>query len=414
MISHNLKTAVIAVLLIAVFATGIFAPLIINTLLTQSTSILNIGSGAADFSGSTFMWLHTNGTRIYDANDQEVVWNGINSKSLFGYWIYPPSEEFLSTNDISDISIIRSYGLNFIRVWISLSQAVYGVPYTAETPTNLVYYPAFWTTLDSIVNAAAKHGMWIDLDFHLSDGTWSNIGGFWGDGSGFPAWMYDGSWSYFNKVYTNDAAGRSDAIRDFWNTGDTTAANVRTAYQTFWRDIATRYANAPNVVFSLFNEPMAKWGGPELWTTNADWPTAIQMYQQFMQQTIDVIRNVDGGTHLIIINEAYAWDFSWNLQINRPNIVIENHGYWNDNSTNIYNDVLNYAQLAWRYNQPFELGEFGGIEQGLQTEASAIYTMQAANQLDVGWVYLYYYPPTMPSAQTWTDLQNNLRSNLIY
>jgi hypothetical protein len=357
------------------------------------------------------MWLHTSGTKIYNANNQEVVWNGIDSRTLLGYWQYASNGQLPVDFSASDVSVVRSHGLNFIRVWVAFNSAVYGVPYTAETPTNLVYYPAFWTTLDSIVNAAAQQGMWVDIDFHLSDGCWANLGtsSYWPAANGFPQWMYDGSWSYFNKVYTNDAAGRSDAIRDFWNTGDTTAANVRTAYQTFWRDIATRYANAPNVVFSLFNEPMAKWGGPELWTTNADWATQAQMYRDFMEQTIDIIRNVDGGTHLVIVNEAYMWDYSWNLQINRPNVVIENHGYGISSST-----LQSYAQLAWRYNQPFELGEFGGVEQGLQTEASAIATMQAANQLDVGWVYLYYNPPAAPSAQTWTDLQNNLRSNLIY
>jgi hypothetical protein len=361
-------------------------------------------------------WLHTNGTKILNENNEEVIWNGIDSRSLFGYWTYASGgelEEFMNANDVQ---IIRSHGLNFIRVWIALNQAVFNQP--MGTPTQLNYYPRFWQLLDEIVTTAQQTGMWVDIDFHLSDGVWANIGGFWGDGSGFPQWMYNGSWSYFNKIYTNDATGRSDAIRDFWNTDDPTAASVRTAYQTFWKDIAVRYKGISNVIFSLFNEPMNKFGGPELWTTNADWAHAMEMYRDFMEQTIDIIRNVDNGNHIIIINEAYTWDFGWNLQIRRPNIVIENHAYWV--GSNMTSNVQSYAQFAWRYDQPFELGEFGGVEQaGLQDRSSAIATMEACNQFNVGWVYLWYNPSTSaggiaPSTQTWIDLESNLRPDLKY
>jgi hypothetical protein len=364
-------------------------------------------------------WCHTNSTKILNENNEEVIWNGINSRSLFGYWIYASGgslEEFLHA---SDVQIIRSHGLNFIRVWIALNQAVFNQP--MGTPTQLNYYPRFWQLLDEIVTTAQQAGMWVDIDFHLSDGVWANIGGFWGDGSGFPQWMYNGSWSYFNKIYTNDARGRSDAIRDFWNLNDPTAANVRTAYQTFWKDIANHFKNAPNVIFSLFNEPQNKFGGPELWDGVGGHPTqaqGAQMFQTFMEQTIDIIRAQDGGSHIVIINEAYFWDSATNPQIRRPNVVIENHAYWT--GSDMTSNVQGYAQLAWRYDQPFELGEFGGVEaSGLQDRTSFIATMQACNQLNVGWVYLWYNPSTSaggiaPSTQTWIDLESNLRPDLKY
>jgi hypothetical protein len=233
--------------------------------------------------------------------------------------------------------------------------------------------------------------------------------------------MYNGSWSYFNKIYTNDAIGRSNAIRDFWNIDDPTAANVRTAYQTFWKDIAYHFRDASNIIFSLFNEPQNQWGGPTLWDGENGHPTqaqGAQMFQAFMEQTIDIVRNQDGGKHLIIVNNAYFWDWNSNPQIRRPNIIIENHAYWS--GTNMINNIQDYAQLAWRYSQPFILGEFGGIEQsGLQDRTSTIATIQACNQLNVSWSYLLYNPSTSaggiaPSAQTWTDIENNLHSNLKY
>lgn len=413
-----LKSSKFLVLLVAVF---LFLSIIFNNyvfseanaLQSQATPISN--SGLIQY--PVGMWLHADGKKILNTNNEEVIWNGINSRSLFGYWIYGSGgklEEFMSANDVQ---IIRSHGLNFIRVWICLNQAVYAQ--SMGTPTQINYNPRFWELLDEIVNTAEQNGIWVSIDFHLSDGCWANIGGFWGDGSGFPKWMYDGSWSYFNKTYTNDATGRSNAIRDFWNLDDPTAANVRQAFQTFWKDIAQHFKDKGNVVFSLFNEPMAKWGGPELWNTSAEWAHAAQMYQTFIEQTIDIIRNEDGGKHLVIVNEAYMWYYEWNLQIRRPNIVIENHGYWI--GSDLTSTVQGYAQLAWRYDQPFELGEFGGVEQsGLQDRTSFIATMQACNQLNIGWVYLWYNPSTdvppatAPSAQTWTDIESNLHPNLKY
>jgi hypothetical protein len=315
----------------------------------------------------------------------------------------------------SDVQIIRSHGLNYIRLGIAMDMAVRDQP--MGTPTQFNYNPRFWQLLDEIANATEQNGVWVSIIFGPSDGTWANIGGFWGDGNGFPKWMYNGSWSYFNKIYTNDATGRTSAIRDFWNTDDPTANNVRIAYQTFWKDIAQHFKDKSNVVFSLFNEPMNVWGGGTLWNTTEQWTHAMEMYRDFMEQTIDIIISVDGGKHPIIVNEAYAWYFEWNPQIRRPNVVIENHAYWT--GSNMTSNVQGYTQLAWRYNQPFILGEFGGVEQGLQDRTSAIATMQACNQLNVSWSYLWYNPSTSaggiaPSAQTWTDIENNLQPNLKY
>jgi hypothetical protein len=353
------------------------------------------------------LWLHTQGTKILNETNQELIWNGIDSKTLFGYWTYASGgglEEFLHA---SDVQIIRSHGLNTIRLDIALNSAVYGQ--APGTPTLLNYYPRFWQLLDELVLAGEQNGLWIKINFGCSDGTWANIGGLWGDGNGFPKWMYDGTWPYFNKIYTNDATGRSNAIRDFWNLDDPTAANVRIAFQTFWKDIVYRYKDSPCVVFSIFNEPQNQWGGPTLWDGVDGRPTqtrGAEMYRDFMEQTVDAIRDIDGGKHLIVINEAYFWSYATNLKVNRPNIVVESHSY----------SVIDqsFVNLGWRYEQPFILGEFGGVEQGgLQDRAGTIANMQSCNSLGVSWLYLNYdITRGYPSAQTWTDIENNLNPSL--
>jgi hypothetical protein len=390
-----------------------------NAVSSQPITISN--SGSVQTTASAF--LYTSGINIYDSNNKQVIWNGITTKTLFGYEMYASGGVLPEDYSPSDIDAIRSHGLNFVRLDIMLNSAVYGQDYHNQTPTKLNYYPRFWTLLDSIVNEAQTDGMWVDINFCTSDGTWSPIGGYWGYGNGFPIWMYNGSWSYFNKIYTNDGVGLSDAIRDFWNINDATAANVRTAYQTFWKDIVYHFRNTPNVVFSLYNEPQCEWGRAtvSIWGGSGQ-PTqaqGAQMYKTFIEQTIDQIQAIEGGKHIIIVNDAYFWYWSTNPKIDRPNVVVENHAYtridqYSDPVDNPTNDPMYFINLGWRYNQPFYLGEFGGIEENLQTRAETIINMQFCNSYNVSWCYLKYVPPSIPSAQTWTDLQNNLNPYLIY
>jgi hypothetical protein len=221
--------------------------------------------------------------------------------------------------------------------------------------------------------------------------------------------MYNGSWSYFNKTYALDTTGRSDAIRDFWNINDPTAANLRTVYQTFWKDMAYHFKDSPNVIFSLWNEPQIQAGGPTLWDGANGRPTqaqGAQMYKAFMESTIDVVRTQDDGKHVVLVNVAYLWYWIDNLQIQRPNIVVEAHSYSGVSTT--------FFNLGWRFNQPFYVGEFGGVEQGLQDEPATVSVMQTCNSYNVSRCYLWYKPPSVPSGQMWTDLQNNLNPYLIY
>ena len=359
---------------------------------------------------TTGNWLYTSGTNIYDSQNRLIVWNGFTTKGLFGYENSgggPLSESYTP----NDISVIKNRGFNYVRLDIAFNSAVYGVSYTSQTPTKLNYNPRFWTLLDSLVDQAQTDGIWINLNFGCTDGTLSPIGGYWGIGNGFPKWMYDGSWSYFNKIYANDGIGLSDAIRDFWNIDDPTAANVRIAYQTFWKDIAYRYRDTPNVVFSLFNEPQCEWGRATvaLWdglNGHPDQSRGAQMYQSFMESTIDIIRSQEVGNHIVIVNEAFLWDWFSNLQIRRSNVVVQAHTYQYVGTS--------FFNLGWRFNQPFILGEFGGIEDGFSSRDTTISQIQTCNQNKVSWAYLRYNPGYTPSTQTWADLQSNRYPNLLY
>jgi len=373
------------------------------------------------------LWLHTNGTKILNQNNTEVIFNGASTMSLFGY--EPP--DFPSQTYTPDRMVeLRSHGLNLIRLDIGFSSSVYDIPESQQTPQNLTFNEQFFPSLDLLVNRCAEIGLWVDICFCVN--SMSPIGGDWslspGHGIGFPTWMYDGSWTYFNKTYTTDKYGISDASRDFWNIDDPTAANVRLAYQTWWKAVAAHYKDSPNVIFGLYNEPQSG-GGEQLWGTttwdNRTMPSqdrGAEMYKIFVEETVDMIRSV-APHNLIFVNNAYFTSWATNPKIERPNIVVENHAYspiepFIDDWNNPNGEPDYFINLGWRYNQPFYLGEFGGIEEDcLQDREGTLNNIIYCNSKNVSWSYLSFRPwndTWNPSADTWKLLENNLIDGIMY
>ena len=386
-----------------------------------SGSVSTPSFGVVQIPEHRISWLHTEGAKILNANNEEVIWCGINSRGIFGSEV--GGWQDLIFLDAEDIRIIREHGLNLVRVWFTLDMMVYGQ--TPRTPTSINYRPEFWALMDKIVDAAEQYGVWIVIDFH--PWYWSpyftNAGGF----TGFPAWMYDGSWEY-GAYYENSMYGMDMAIKYFFNIDDPTQDAIRQTYITMWKDIVARYKDRGHVIFSLFNEPLCHWSGKDLWeqegqgdTEGHDWGV---MYGDFMERTIDEIRALDGGSHLIIVNQAYVWYWDWNERIRRPNVVIENHLYNEGN----YNKQKDYADDAWRFSQPFEFGEMGGVKSGLTSLSgteSFIQTCYTLKRNDgslqpVGWIYLRYNPDPYlaesinPTPEIWAMLENNLYPDMKY
>lgn len=399
------------------------------------------------------MWLHTSGTKILDERGVEVVFNGVSTMVVFGY---EPPVFPAPSYPISKMDEVRSHGLNLIRLDVSMNTSLYGVPASQQTPTSLTFNPNFFPSLDLLVNECAKVGIWVNICF-VTGGLAPMPG--WGGtlqkgyGAGLPTWMYDGTWSYFTKQwntgnYTPDPYGNSHAWRDFWNTDAASAnyvpqsANLRTAYETWWRTVANHYKNSPNVIFGLWNEPQNTGGGDSVWGATGDTHTQQQgaaMYKGFVEHTVDVIRSV-APNNLIFINTAYFWDAFTTPKIDRPNVVVECHSY----GGTTYNGYVDpsafhgaaypkYWDLGWRYNQPYIMGEFGGIEEGtLQNTADTQATVSEMTANRVSWSYLSFRPeangdwapwgtscPHQPSGvcpvNVWaTVLEPNLVPNIQY
>lgn len=149
----------------------------------------------------------------------------------------------------------------------------------------------------------------------------------------------------------------------------------------------------------------------------------MEMYKKFVEETVDIIRSV-APNNLIFVNNAYFSYWITNPKIYRPNIVVENLAYRAKNpyidqfGNNPTNDVDYFINLGWRYNQPFILGEFGGIEEGnLQDKEGTLNNMQYCNSKGVSWSYLSFRPwgnSWNPSADTWELLESNLVQGILY
>jgi len=320
-------------------------------------------------------YLSTDGINIYNSANELVVFNGICTKTLFGYPEYNTGTAWITN---STLDTVRGHGLNLIRLEVSLDMALYGISisdystyYAGANPTVYTgYYAGFWTQLDKLVEHAASIGLWCNIVFIQTQGM-AALGGSWGNGNGFPAFMFNGSWTgYQEYAYPNNSSGWSDGIRDFWwvGGGEHDLTNVRQAYQMFMVSLAYRYADNPNVIFGLYNEPQTG-GGETIWDNNyvVDCPTQAEgatLYRTFMENTIALLKSI-APDNLYFVNVPYLWDFFDAEKVDLPNVVVEAHTY-------SYGLVDSYFYLGWDYSQPFFLGEFGGVEESLMSRQETV------------------------------------------
>ncbi len=388
-----------------------------NALQAQPNTVPTSGSIQYPAAGDATAWLHTQGTKILNGLNQEVIFNAFDTKTFVGYWSYGAQQEFFP----SDIQYIRSKGFNAIRISFQMDSMVY--QQTPGTPTRFNYYPAFWQALDSLVNAAEKYSVWLIIDHATSQPYWSPY--FYnGDGSGMPPWMYDGSWSY--QPYRYATSDYWKATHDFFDLSNPTQENVRTAFKTMWKDIALRYRDRANVIFSLMNEPLMDYE----FSSTSEMSKFPNYYKSLMESTIDAIRSVDYNNHITDVNDAYFYDGNahWdsNLQINRTNVTLDHHLYANYfTSDTILNVETYFANLAWRYNQPRLWGEWGATNEGqwfsMTTQQditfiqnSYVLKKSGGSTQPVGWSYYRYDSLSLPTSDVWTALTSNLYQGILY
>lgn len=256
------------------------------------------------------MCLHTRGNKVLDAGGKPVRLCGVNIASL----------EWRNDGDHVEESVSRAIGdwkANLIRLPLAQDR------WFGKMTNQIDGGAAYRALVDKLVDTCAAAHVYLDLDLHWSDcGKWVNQGGKLGQHN-----MPD--------LHSVD----------------------------FWRDVATRYRNQPNVIFGLYNEPhdvsFAVWrsGGtatdkPARWNPDQ---TVVTYAAVGLQTLYDTVRAA-GATNLVTIAGLdWGYDLSGVLQgygIKGANLVYETHPYPNKPDWD-----RNFGDASWKY--PVYVGEWG-------------------------------------------------------
>lgn len=256
------------------------------------------------------MQLHTEGTRTLDAGGRPVLLFGVNIASL----------EWQTDGDHVQQSVnlaITDWKVKLIR--LPLAQDRWFGRMKDQTDGGTSYR----TLVDNLVDTCAAAQVYIDLDLHWSDcGQWVNDGG---------------------KLGQHNMPDKNSV--------------------TFWRDLAIRYKNHPNVIFGLYNEPHdVPW---EVWLnggTATDIPARWNQDQTRttyeavgMQELYDTVRAAGAQNIVTVSGLDWGYDLSGVLQgyaVKGTNYWYETHPYPNKKDWDKC-----FGEVSAKY--PVYVGEWG-------------------------------------------------------
>ena len=225
---------------------------------SASTSAGPVGSNAGGLGPYT-----VSGNKILDKNSNEHFFRGLDRPSL----------EWSCSGDIQNTdyqAMSSEWGANIVR--LPLNQDCW-----LSTSGNSSYDPTYAGTVDQQVQWATENGMDIILDLHWSD---------------------QGSFSVGAACLANSGGNCQQDMAD-------------TNSVEFWKEVATKYANNPAVIFELYNEPKVGGYAP----TDANWVTWLNGGTSSgytvvgMQQLYTTVR-ATGANNIVIIG---GLDWSFNL-----------------------------------------------------------------------------------------------------
>jgi len=203
-------------------------------------------------------WLHVSGNWIQDAAGNNVT--------LRGVAVLPQNEAFYCHYCFNqDISTVIGQASNAADGWYSRVVRI-----TVTKADSLTPAAEFANNIDPLVQTAISNGLYAIIDLH-----------------------------FISDYGSQGKAIRQSTVMDFWNY------------------VAPRYANVPNVIFEVFNEPI----GPTNWTT----------WQAYIQPVVNAIRAV--APNNLILMGSPNWSQMANSAVTSPivgsNIVYVYHLYPN-------------------------------------------------------------------------------------
>lgn len=184
--------------------------------------------------------IRTTGMGFVDANGKALILHGINVENK------DPKQGYLGDFGTSDLDLIRSWGMNCIRLTIF---------WDGLEPEPGKIDRSYIKRIANLVDLAKRRGIYVLLDMHqdlysvkFSDGA--------------PAWatLDEGKPFTASRVWS-DAYVTSEAVQTafdhFWaNAPASDGEGLQDHYARVWQAVATRFAREPAVVgYDLMNEP---------------------------------------------------------------------------------------------------------------------------------------------------------------
>ncbi|MBK9924831.1 MAG: glycoside hydrolase family 6 protein [Anaerolineales bacterium] len=205
-----------------------------------------------------------------------------------------------------------------------------------------------------------------------------------------PGWLANPD-AYFNNhlnpAIQNCVARQIYCIIDWHYISDYNNSTVDTATRAFWNYVAPRYANTPNVIFELYNEPV----NPDNWTT----------WKQWAQPWVDIIRS-HAPNNLILIGGP-RWSQNLSSAASSPfvgnNLVYVAHIYPEHGGQSNWDSWFGNAANS----VPFFVTEWGWIQGGATPTSGTLsgYGIPFSNYMEskglswTAWVFDQYWDPKM-------------------
>ncbi|WP_418499282.1 cellulase family glycosylhydrolase [Flagellimonas sp.] len=317
-------------------------------------------------------FLHTDGQKIVDAQGNNVLLRGLGLGGWMvqeGYMLQTASfagpqhvikqkiteligeenteafyEAYLA-NGITkrDIDSLKAWGFNSVR--LPMHYNLYTPPIEEEKNGEITWLEKGFAMTDDLLEWCAENEMYLILDLHAAPG-----------GQGHDA-----------NISDYDATKPS-----LWES----EANKQKMI-AFWEKMAERYKDHPWMGgYDIVNEPNWNFEGEN--PNGCDEKNNAPL-RQLMVDITTAIRKID--TNHIIYIEGNCWGNNYNgiFPLWDDNMVISFHKYWNFNTTESIQQVLDYRE---KYNAPIWLGESG--ENSNVWFKDALTLMESHN---IGWAF---------------------------
>ncbi|KAB5487646.1 cellulase family glycosylhydrolase [Flagellimonas hadalis] len=317
-------------------------------------------------------FLHTDGQKIVDAQGNNVLLRGLGLGGWMvqeGYMLQTASfagpqhvikqkiteligeenteafYEAYMANGITkrDIDSLKAWGFNSVR--LPMHYNLYTPPIEEEKNGEITWLEKGFAMTDDLLEWCAENEMYLILDLHAAPG-----------GQGHDA-----------NISDYDATKPS-----LWES----EANKQKMI-AFWEKMAERYKDHPWMGgYDIVNEPNWNFEGEN--PNGCDEKNNAPL-RQLMVDITTAIRKID--TNHIIYIEGNCWGNNYNgiFPLWDDNMVISFHKYWNFNTTESIQQVLDYRE---KYNAPIWLGESG--ENSNVWFKDALTLMESHN---IGWAF---------------------------